>query len=94
MKRKIFLLALFLFVGLGYGSITDVSGKAALNVKKGATLQVSFVGFKTQEVKAQGSLRVVLRDDNELLDEVVVVGYGTQKKCIRCRHNNFSSLIL
>ena len=66
--------------GTTNGTITDVSGKAALNVKKGATLQVSFVGFKTQEVKAQGSLRVVLRDDNELLDEVVVVGYGTQKK--------------
>ena len=66
--------------GTTNGSITDVSGKAKLNVKKGATLQISFVGYQTQEVKAQGNLRVTLKDDNELLDEVVIVGYGTQKK--------------
>ncbi len=66
--------------GTTNGSITDVSGKANLNVKKGATLQISFVGYQTQEVKAQSNMRITLKDDNELLDEVVVVGYGTQKK--------------
>ena len=66
--------------GTTNGSITDVSGKANLNVKKGAILQISFVGYQTQEVKAQGNLRITLKDENELLDEVVVVGYGTQKK--------------
>ena len=51
-----------------------------MNVKPGSTLQVSFVGYKTQEVKATKDMRVTLKEDNELLDEVVVVGYGSQKK--------------
>ena len=51
-----------------------------MNVKAGALLQISFVGYTTQEIKATPNLRVVLKDDTELLDEVVVVGYGSQKK--------------
>ena len=66
--------------GTTNGTITDFDGKASLNVKRGVTLQVSFVGFQTQEVKAQSNMRIVLKDDAELLEEVVVVGYGTQKK--------------
>ena len=66
--------------GTTNGTITDFDGKATLNVKKGTTLQISFVGYKTAEVKVQGNVRITLKDDNELLDEVVVVGYGTQKK--------------
>ncbi|MBQ8441752.1 MAG: TonB-dependent receptor [Bacteroides sp.] len=67
--------------GTTNGTITDLDGIAKLNVPRGATLQVSFVGFKEQEVKANGStLRVTLKEDAELLEEVVVVGYGTQKK--------------
>ena len=66
--------------GTTNGTITDVDGKATLNVKPGSTLQISFVGYQTQEVKVSKDTRIVLKDDNELLDEVVVVGYGTQKK--------------
>ena len=66
--------------GTTNGTITDVDGKATLNVKPGSTLQISFVGYQTQEVKVSKNTRIVLKDDNELLDEVVVVGYGTQKK--------------
>lgn len=66
--------------GTTNGGITDLDGKFKMNVKPGATIQVSFVGFTTQDVKAAPVLKVVLKDDTELLDEVVVVGYGAQKK--------------
>ena len=66
--------------GTTNGSITDLDGKVQLTVKNNAILQVSFVGYKMQEVKAAPTLRVVLKEDTELLDEVVVVGYGSQKK--------------
>ena len=66
--------------GTTNGGITDLDGKFTLNVKLGAILQISFVGYATQEVKAAPALKVVLKDDTELLDEVVVVGYGAQKK--------------
>lgn len=66
--------------GTTNGGITDINGKIKMNVKAGAILQISFVGYTTQEVKASPNLRVVLKDDTELLDEVVVVGYGSQKK--------------
>ena len=66
--------------GTTNGGITDLDGKFKMNVKPGATIQVSFVGYTTQEVKAASTLRVILKDDTELLDEVVVVGYGSQKK--------------
>lgn len=66
--------------GTQNGMITDLDGRASLSVEPGATLQISFIGYQPQEVKAADNLRVVLKEDNELLDEVVVVGYGTQKK--------------
>lgn len=67
--------------GTTNGSLTDVDGKFTLNVRQGAILQISFIGYKTQEVKATSNMmRVVLAEDNEMLDEVVVVGYGSQKK--------------
>ena len=66
--------------GTSNGIVTNIDGQFTLTVKAGATLKVSFVGYKTQEVKAAKTLRVVLKEDTELLDEVVVVGYGTQKK--------------
>lgn len=68
--------------GTTNGTITDIDGKFALNNAKGM-LVVSFIGFKTQEIGVKGNetnLKIVLKDDAELLDEVVVVGYGTQKK--------------
>ena len=66
--------------GTTNGTITDVAGKATLSIKPGSTIQVSFVGYQTQEIKVTKDMRITLKDDNELLDEVVVVGYGTQKK--------------
>lgn len=68
--------------GTTNGTITDIDGKFTLNNAKGM-LVISFIGFKTQEIAVKGSetnLKIVLKDDAELLDEVVVVGYGTQKK--------------
>ena len=66
--------------GTTNGIVTDLDGKFTLNVTPGATLQISFVGYQTQEVKASKSMRITLKEDTELLDEVVVVGYGVQKK--------------
>ena len=68
--------------GTSNGTISDVDGHFTLNVAQGATLQISFVGYQTQEVRVTSGklIRVVLHEDTELLDEIVVVGYGTQKK--------------
>lgn len=64
------------------GTITGIDGDFSLaNVPQGSTIIISFVGYQTQEVKWNGSpLNVTLKDDTKVLDEVVVVGYGTQKK--------------
>ena len=68
--------------GTTNGVVTDINGNFSLqNVKKGAILQVSYVGYKTQEVTWNGkALTITLAEDTEMLEEVVVVGYGTQKK--------------
>lgn len=68
--------------GTTNGTITDLDGKFSLsNVSKGSIIKISFVGYKTLEVKWDGTpLDVTLKEDSEMLDEVVVVGYGTQKK--------------
>ena len=62
------------------GTITDLDGNFTLSVRKGATLIVSFIGYKSQEVAAAENLVVTLQDDAELLSEVVVIGYGRAKK--------------
>ena len=62
------------------GTITDLDGNFTLTVPQGATLVVSFIGYKTQEVAAAPSVIITLQDDAELLGEVVVIGYGTAKK--------------
>lgn len=62
------------------GAQTDIDGHFTLTVKQGATIIVSYVGYKTQEVKAAAQLTIKMVPDNELLDEVVVVAYGTAKK--------------
>ncbi|HCE56174.1 MAG TPA: SusC/RagA family TonB-linked outer membrane protein, partial [Lutibacter sp.] len=64
------------------GASTDFDGNFQLDVKTGDVLQVSFMGYVTQNiiVKNQTTLKVVLAEDTQSLDEVVVVGYGTQKK--------------
>ena len=62
------------------GTITDLDGNFTLTVPQGATLVVSFIGYQSQEVAAAPSVVVTLKDDAELLSEVVVVGYGRAKK--------------
>ena len=68
--------------GTTNGAITDFEGNFALtNVKKGDIIVISYVGYQKQEIKWNGgTLNVVLKDDTEVLSEVVVVGYGIQKK--------------
>ncbi len=68
--------------GTSNGTVTDLDGNFTLNVKPGATLVVSYVGYKTQEVAVgnNSSFNLTLEEDNTNLDEVVVVGYGVQKK--------------
>ncbi len=63
------------------GAVTDLDGNFTIQAPKGATLEISYLGYKTQSVKAgNGPLNVTLVQDHELLDEVVVVGYGTMKR--------------
>lgn len=64
------------------GTVTDVNGRFSLNVLPNAVVVVSYIGYKTLElpVKGQTQLRVVLEEDSEVLDEVVVIGYGTMDK--------------
>jgi TonB-linked SusC/RagA family outer membrane protein len=66
--------------GTTRGTSTDIDGKFSLRVGDDATLTISYVGLKSQQVKAQNGMKVTLKSDNALLDEVVVVGYGQQKK--------------
>lgn len=66
--------------GTTNGMVTNIDGEFALDVKSGAILQISFVGYIAQEVKASGNMKVVLKEDNEVLDEVVVIGYGVVRK--------------
>ncbi|MBO7457230.1 MAG: SusC/RagA family TonB-linked outer membrane protein, partial [Paludibacteraceae bacterium] len=72
--------ASILEMGTTNGTITDWDGNFTLNVKSGATLQISYMGYKTQELAAAPNMSVKLGEDSELLDEVVVVGYGVVKK--------------
>ena len=67
-------------VGTTNGTITDLDGNFSLQVKSGAQLQFSFVGYVTQVLAAAPNMNVVLAEDNELLEEVVVTGYTTQRK--------------
>lgn len=64
------------------GTITDIDGRFSLDVPAGAVLQVTYIGFASQEIKVgnRKEVDISLREDTEMLDEVVVVGYGTAKK--------------
>lgn len=66
--------------GTKLAAVTDLNGEFELNTHANATLQISYVGFKETEVKASNGMKISLEDDTESLEEVVVVGYGTQKK--------------
>lgn len=67
---------------IGSGTITDMDGNFLLKASVNSTLVISYIGYKTQEVALNGksSINVTMLEDTEILDEVVVVGYGTQKK--------------
>ena len=67
-------------VGTTNGTVTDIDGNYVLNVKPGAKLKVSYVGFTPQEIKAGNNGQVILKEDNKTLNEVVVVGYGTMRR--------------
>lgn len=68
--------------GQSTGTITDIDGRFVLDTPKDAVLQITYIGYVSQEVKVSGKkeFNVVLKEDTETLDEVVVVGYGVQKK--------------
>ena len=68
--------------GTTNGTVTDFDGNFSLSVKTGATIVISFIGYETQEIKVgnQDNIQVTMKDDNAVLEEVVVVGYGVQKK--------------
>ena len=67
--------------GTKTGAVTDLDGNFAIEAKNGQTLEVSYLGFITQKIKVNGSvIKVTLQEDKHSLDEVVVVGYGVQKK--------------
>lgn len=66
--------------GMQTGAVTDLNGVFKLDVSAGSTLTISYIGYKSVDVKASHGMRVVLREDAGQLGEVVVVGYGTQKK--------------
>ena len=66
--------------GTTVGTITDFDGNFSLQANKGDIIVISFIGYKTQELPAEANMNVIMSDDSELLDEVVVIGYGSVKK--------------
>jgi hypothetical protein len=68
--------------GTSQGSVTDLDGKFTVSVAPGSTLVISYIGYVPQEVKAANDMRIVLKEDNKTLNEVIVVGYGVQKKSV------------
>lgn len=69
--------------GSNQGVVTDLDGHFSIEAAKGKTLVVSYVGYKTKEVQITSSdVRIIMDEDSSLLDEVIVVGYGVQKKAV------------
>lgn len=66
--------------GTSNGTATDIDGQFSLSCPAGSTLQINYVGYQTKEVKAGTNLKVTLVEDNQVLDEVVVIGYGSVKR--------------
>lgn len=67
-------------IGTQNGAVTDLDGNFTLSVEKGAILRISYIGSVTQEVKASASMIVVLKEEKNVLNEVVAIGYGTMKR--------------
>ena len=74
------MMATVLQKGTGNGTTTDLEGNFTLNVEEGTILVFSFVGYSSKEVPAAKNMRVVLTEDSQLMEEVVVTGYTTQRK--------------
>ncbi|MBA7488904.1 MAG: TonB-dependent receptor plug domain-containing protein, partial [Prevotella sp.] len=73
--------ATVLQAGTGNGTVTDVNGEFTITVPAGSMLKISYIGFQTQDVKASSQpLHIVLKEEDKSLNEVVVMGYGVQKK--------------
>src|SRR5574344_858307 len=66
--------------GTSNGTVSDMDGNYSIRVKSGSTLTVSYLGFLTREVKAGNNVNITLQEDLKSLNEVVVIGYGTQRK--------------
>ncbi len=81
-KREAIIGANVVVKGTTIGTVTDFDGKFALNVPDGAVLTITYIGYLTQDVSvgSRNSLNIVLVEDTKAIDEIVVVGYGTQKK--------------
>lgn len=78
--------------GTTNGVVTDINGNFEFSVPSNATLTISYIGYVEQEVKVTSATRrfnVLLREDSQTLDEVVVVGYGVQKKKLECLQDGF-----
>lgn len=69
-----------MLVGTSTGANTDIDGNFSLKATEGATIRVSYIGYKPQEVKASSSVVVTLEEDAMMLEEAVIIGYGTVKK--------------
>ena len=70
--------------GTANGTMTDMDGKFSLEVPEDATLEISYIGYVTQQIKvgSQTTLNITLKEDTQALDEVIVIGYGIQKKSV------------
>ena len=66
--------------GTNNGTVTDFDGNFSLNVKPGATLVISYVGYESMEIKAGDNVQVKMKEDGHVVNEVVVIGYGTQRR--------------
>lgn len=66
--------------GQGGGVITDIDGNFSIKAEPGSMLSVSYIGYKTVETAASQNMKIALQDDSQLLEDVVVIGYGTVKK--------------
>ena len=64
------------------GTVTNIDGQFTVNVQSGATLVISYIGFETQELPARNQMQVVLKEDQQTLNDVIVIGYGVQKKSV------------
>ena len=66
--------------GTQAATITDLDGNFTINAKPGQQIELSYVGYLTQTVKAENGLKINMKPDSKMMDEVVVVGYGTVKR--------------